>query len=98
MRIYAYYRARAISPSLVSPRARNTIMHRLTSLFVLVAATVHTAQVQGDIGLISPEQAKALIENLDPKKRPVVLDTRGGYKDYFRGHIPTAHHINFDTL
>jgi thiosulfate/3-mercaptopyruvate sulfurtransferase len=27
-----------------------------------------------------------------------VLDTRGGYKDYFRGHLPTAHHINFDTL
>jgi thiosulfate/3-mercaptopyruvate sulfurtransferase len=26
------------------------------------------------------------------------LDTRGGYKDYFRGHLPTAHHINFDTL
>ena len=24
--------------------------------------------------------------------------TRGGYKDYFRGHLPTAHHINFDTL
>jgi thiosulfate/3-mercaptopyruvate sulfurtransferase len=27
-----------------------------------------------------------------------VLDTRGGYKDYFRGHLPTAQHINFDTL
>ena len=27
-----------------------------------------------------------------------MLDTRGGYKDYFRGHLPTAHHINFDTL
>ena len=31
-------------------------------------------------------------------KRPIVLDTRGGYKDYFRGHLPTAHHLNFDTL
>ena len=31
-------------------------------------------------------------------KRPIVLDTRGGYKDYFRGHLPLAHHINFDTL
>ncbi len=28
----------------------------------------------------------------------MVLDTRGGYKDYFRGHLPTAHHLNFDTL
>jgi len=31
-------------------------------------------------------------------KRPLVLDTRGGYKDYFRGHLPNAHHLNFDTL
>jgi thiosulfate/3-mercaptopyruvate sulfurtransferase len=51
-----------------------------------------------DIGIISPEDAKKLIENPDAKKRPIVLDTRGGYKDYFRGHLPTAHHINFDTL
>jgi 3-mercaptopyruvate sulfurtransferase SseA len=29
---------------------------------------------------------------------PIVLDTRGGYKDYFRGHLPTAHHLEFDTL
>lgn len=50
------------------------------------------------IGIISPKDAKKLIENPDAKKRPVVLDTRGGYKDYFRGHIPTAQHINFDTL
>ncbi len=27
-----------------------------------------------------------------------MLDTRGGYKDYFRAHLPRAHHINFDTL
>jgi thiosulfate/3-mercaptopyruvate sulfurtransferase len=51
-----------------------------------------------DIGIISPAEAKKLIEDSDPVKRPIVLDTRGGYKDYFRGHIPTAHHINFDTL
>jgi thiosulfate/3-mercaptopyruvate sulfurtransferase len=50
------------------------------------------------IGLISPKEAKALIDSPDPAKRPLVLDTRGGYKDYFRGHLPTAHHINFDTL
>ncbi|HSI62595.1 MAG TPA: sulfurtransferase, partial [Candidatus Saccharimonadia bacterium] len=51
-----------------------------------------------EIGIISPEDAKKLIENSDAAKRPIVLDTRGGYKDYFRGHLPTAHHINFDTL
>src|SRR5262245_47883570 len=50
------------------------------------------------IGFISAEDAKALIEHPDPAKRPLVLDTRGGYKDYFKGHLPTAHHINFDTL
>jgi len=63
-------------------------------LTLLLLTTVAPA----DIGLISPAEAKALIENPDPSKRPVVLDTRGGYKDYFRGHLPTAHHINFDIL
>ena len=51
-----------------------------------------------EIGIISTAEAKALIESPDAAKRPVVLDTRGGYKDYFRGHLPTAHHITFDTL
>lgn len=51
-----------------------------------------------EIGVISPEEARKLIETSDASKRPIVLDTRGGYKDYFRGHLPTAHHINFDTL
>jgi len=53
---------------------------------------------ESGIGLITPADAKAQIENPDAGKRPLVLDTRGGYKDYFRGHLPTAHHINFDTL
>lgn len=57
-----------------------------------------SAVAHADIGLISCSEAKALIENPDASKRPIVLDTRGGYKDYFRGHLPTAHHINFDTL
>lgn len=56
----------------------------------------NTAHAQ--IGTISPAEALKLIEAKDPKARPIVLDTRGGYKDYFRGHIPSAHHINFDTL
>lgn len=53
---------------------------------------------RAEIGIISPADAKQLIDSADPAKRPIVLDTRGGYKDYFRGHLPTAHHLNFDTL
>jgi len=29
---------------------------------------------------------------------PLILDARGGYKDYISGHVPGARHINFDTL
>lgn len=66
---------------------------------VAIAIGVALASVtRADIGIISPTEAKRLIENANAAKRPVVLDTRGGYKDYFRGHLPTAHHINFDTL
>ena len=64
----------------------------------LLALALLTVAAQADIGLISPAEAKKLIEHPDPAQRPVVLDTRGGYKDYFCGHLPTAHHINFDTL
>jgi len=64
----------------------------------ILALILFTAAAQADIGLISVMEAKALIENSDASKRPIVLDTRGGYKDYFRGHLPTAHHLNFDTL
>jgi thiosulfate/3-mercaptopyruvate sulfurtransferase len=53
---------------------------------------------KAEISVISCQQAKGLIENPDPDQRPVVIDTRGGYKDYFRSHLPTAHHLNFDTL
>lgn len=56
------------------------------------------AQLRAEIGVISPADAQKLIAAPDASKRPIVLDTRGGYKDYFRGHVPTAHHINFDTL
>ena len=63
-------------------------------LTLLLFATV----AQAEMGIISVTEAKALIENPDASKRPIVLDTRGGYKDYFRGHLPTAHHLEFDTL
>jgi thiosulfate/3-mercaptopyruvate sulfurtransferase len=64
---------------------------------ILALLLIATA-AQADIGLISPAEAKKLIEQPAAAQRPIVLDTRGGYKDYFRGHLPTAHHINFDTL
>src|SRR5215207_9236354 len=51
-----------------------------------------------EIGIISAGEAKQLIEQSEPAKRPLVLDTRGGYKDYFRAHLPSAHHLEFDTL
>jgi thiosulfate/3-mercaptopyruvate sulfurtransferase len=65
-------------------------------LFLTIAAASISARAE--IGTISPMEAQKLIQNADPAKRPVVLDTRGGYKDYFRGHLPTAHHLEFDTL
>ena len=67
----------------------------LAAIALLSGITSHAI---ADIGVISPAEAKALIENPDPAKRPIVFDTRGGYKDYFRGHLPTAHHLEFDTL
>ncbi len=74
-------------------------IHKLTASLALGAVLLASVTlVQADIGIISPADAKKLIDNPDAKARPVVLDTRGGYKDYFRGHLPTAHHINFDTL
>lgn len=66
-------------------------------VLILIGCAVNTAAF-GQIGVISPTQARTLIAKPDPAERPIVLDTRGGYKDYFRGHLPTAHHLNFDTL
>ena len=70
-----------------------------TTLLLSIASLAAMANfASADIGIISPAEAKQLIENPDAKKRPIVFDTRGGYKDYFRGHLPTAHHLEFDTL
>jgi thiosulfate/3-mercaptopyruvate sulfurtransferase len=77
-------------------------MHRLSgksaALAIAAAAALASFNAFAEIGIISPQEAKALIEASDPASRPLVLDTRGGYKDYFRGHLPTAHHLEFDTL
>lgn len=70
-------------------------MKNLLALIILCAAP---AIAWAEISIISPAAAKQLLDATDASKRPVVLDTRGGYKDYFRGHIPQAHHLNFDTL
>jgi thiosulfate/3-mercaptopyruvate sulfurtransferase len=70
----------------------------LSLLAVTALLSGFAGSASAEIGVISPEEAKKLIETSDAAKRPIVLDTRGGYKDYFRGHLPTAHHINFDTL
>jgi thiosulfate/3-mercaptopyruvate sulfurtransferase len=67
-------------------------------ILVLTTLIAFSGIARADVALITCAEAKALIENPDATKRPIVLDTRGGYKDYFRGHLPTAHHINFDTL
>lgn len=74
-----------------------SIIHRYSWLLVIWAASAPVA-AGAEIGIISPAEAKKLIEDTEPANRPIVLDTRGGYKDYFRSHLPTAHHLNFDTL
>lgn len=71
--------------------------HKLHTL-ILAALVAMPLAARAEIGLITCAEAKTLIENPDASKRPIVLDTRGGYKDYFRGHLPTAHHLEFDTL
>jgi thiosulfate/3-mercaptopyruvate sulfurtransferase len=67
-------------------------------LLAAVAAVSLAGLARAEIGIISPADAKTLIESSNQSNKPIVLDTRGGYKDYFRSHLPTAHHINFDTL
>jgi len=67
-------------------------------VFLACICGLVASSLQAEIGVISPAEARTLVNAADPSARPIVLDTRGGYKDYFRGHVPTAHHINFDTL
>jgi thiosulfate/3-mercaptopyruvate sulfurtransferase len=76
----------------------NPLNHRMLCLVSALAFAFPSVARAADFGIISPAEAKALIDHSDPAKRPIVLDTRGGYKDYFRGHLPMAHHLNFDTL
>lgn len=57
-----------------------------------------SGMARAEIAIISPEEARTLIDKSPDDRKPIVIDTRGGYKDYFRGHLPRAHHLNFDTL
>jgi thiosulfate/3-mercaptopyruvate sulfurtransferase len=77
-------------------RTRPMSIPRLLPLICVVLLTCRVNAA--DIAIISTADAQALIEQKDETKRPIVLDTRGGYKDYFRNHLPLAHHLNFDTL
>jgi thiosulfate/3-mercaptopyruvate sulfurtransferase len=78
-------------------------MKLIFEVWVSVALATVTLLVDGrmalaEISVISCLEAKQLIEKSNVADRPIVIDTRGGYKDYFRSHLPTAHHLNFDTL
>ena len=68
-----------------------------TLMFLLMLVGV-SAEAMAEISIISPHDAHALISKSSDEDKPIVIDTRGGYKDYFRGHLPRAHHLNFDTL
>ncbi len=70
----------------------------ISTVAVSTVVIALAASARAEIGIIAPAEALKLIENGNAKGKPIVIDTRGGYKDYFRGHLPTAHHLNFDTL
>lgn len=65
---------------------------------MFAALLLALGQPPAGFGVIPPADAWRLIQSAPADKKPIVLDTQGGYKDYFRGHLPTAHHLNFDTL
>lgn len=67
-------------------------------MFYITIFVLSLLPVSPGIEPISPREARDLTENSDPIMQPLVLGTRGGYKDHIRGHLPTAPHINFDTL
>jgi thiosulfate/3-mercaptopyruvate sulfurtransferase len=70
----------------------------MKSVVPAIVLLLAASSARAEIGIIAPAEAQKLIDTSDGGMNLVVLDTRGGYKDYFRGHLPTAHHLNFDTL
>jgi len=79
-------------------RSRGSSMKSVLSTCLFAVLLVSGSFSRAEISVISCGEAKRLIEDSKNSDRPIVIDTRGGYKDYFRGHLPTAHHLNFDTL
>lgn len=73
-------------------------MRTLLSYLVVLSIGIFAKPMRGEISVISPQEANRLINVASAAEKPIVIDTRGGYKDYFRSHLPTAHHLNFDTL
>lgn len=72
---------------------------RLVVLLVCILSSGATlTAIAAEIGIITPEAVHAMITATNEADKPLVIDARGGYKDYFRGHLPRAHHLNFDTL
>lgn len=64
----------------------------------LLLLACHAIPIRGEISTITAVDALQLIQNSSEKEKPIIIDTRGGYKDYFRGHLPRSHHLNFDSL
>ncbi len=72
---------------------------KVSTHLIIVTLLAGMLPASGEIGILSPTEASALIESAAGSNQDlVVIDTRGGYKDYFRGHLPMAHHLEFDTL
>jgi len=72
---------------------------RPINLPVLVLSLLVACSCFGDIGVISSERSEeAPSTDSDPAKRPVVLDTRGGYAALFEGICRQRITLEFDTL
>ena len=83
---------------MVDPNKEKSSMKKLIQKLAFFAFLSGGTFAEADISVISCIDANRMIENPNAAERPIVIDTRGGYKDYFRGHLLTAHHLNFDTL
>ena len=89
---------RGLSTDELNHHRVSPMKYAIRTIALLIVLLCVGSSVRAEIGIISPADANRLIESAEAGKKPIVLDTRGGYKDYFRGHLPRAHHLNFDTL
>ncbi len=70
----------------------------LKLLIATGCALLFSMNGQAKVRIITADEAKKMIEASAAFSKVTVLDVRAGYKDYFRGHLPQAVHLNFDTL